>query len=59
MRSPPSGDSAMPCAESSLHHVPELADRLYVIERGEIIYSGSPADVRNDAAVARVVEGAS
>src|SRR5262245_31052187 len=45
-------------AESNLHHVPDFADRLYVIERGEIIYSGDPADVRKDAAVARVVEGA-
>jgi branched-chain amino acid transport system ATP-binding protein len=44
-------------AESNLHHVPEFADRLYVIERGEIIYAGPPADVRKDPAVARVVEG--
>jgi branched-chain amino acid transport system ATP-binding protein len=44
-------------AESNLHHVPDFADRLYVIERGEIIYSGPPADVRKDPSVARVVEG--
>jgi branched-chain amino acid transport system ATP-binding protein len=44
-------------AESNLHHVPEFADRLYVIERGEIIYAGPPTDVRKDPAVARVVEG--
>jgi branched-chain amino acid transport system ATP-binding protein len=44
-------------AESNLHHVPEFADRLYVIERGEIIFSGSPADVRKDAAVAPIVSG--
>jgi branched-chain amino acid transport system ATP-binding protein len=44
-------------AESNVHHVPEFADRLYVIERGEIIYAGSPADVRRDPAVARVVAG--
>jgi branched-chain amino acid transport system ATP-binding protein len=44
-------------AESNLHHVPDFADRLYVIERGEIIYSGPPADVRKDAGVARVVQG--
>ena len=25
-------------AESNLHHVPDFADRLYVIERGEIIF---------------------
>jgi len=43
-------------AESNLHHVPDFADRLYVIERGEIIFSGPPADARRDAAVTRVVE---
>jgi branched-chain amino acid transport system ATP-binding protein len=45
-------------AESNLHHVPDFADRLYVMERGEIIFSGAPADARKDAAVARIVEGA-
>ena len=45
-------------AESNIHHVPDFADRLYVIERGEIIYAGAPADVRKDAAVAKVVDGA-
>src|SRR5256714_7110571 len=45
-------------AESNLHHVPDFADRLYVIERGEIIYAGAPADVRKDPAVAKVVDGA-
>ena len=44
-------------AEFNLHHVPDFTDRLYVIERGEIIYAGLPADVRKDPAVARVVEG--
>ena len=45
-------------AESNLHHAPDFADRLYVIERGEIIFAGAPADVRKDAAVAKVVDGA-
>ena len=44
-------------AESNVHHVPDFADRLYVIERGEIIFSGKPENARKDAAVARVVEG--
>ena len=44
-------------AESNLYHVPDFADRLYVIERGEIIYAGPPADVRKDRAVMRVLEG--
>ena len=44
-------------AESNIHHVPEFTDRLYVIERGEIIFAGKPAAARRDAAVARVIEG--
>jgi branched-chain amino acid transport system ATP-binding protein len=44
-------------AESNVHHVPDFADRLYVIERGEIIFAGAPGDVRKNAAVAKVVDG--
>jgi branched-chain amino acid transport system ATP-binding protein len=32
-------------AESNMHHVPDFADRLYVIERGEMIYAGKPEAV--------------
>lgn len=46
-------------AESNIHHVPDFTDRLYVIERGEIIFAGKPADARKDAAVSRVIEGTS
>jgi len=31
-------------AESNVHHVPDDADRIYVLERGEIIHSGKPGD---------------
>jgi len=31
-------------AESNVHHIPEDADRLYVLERGEILYAGKPGD---------------
>ena len=31
-------------AESNVHHIPEFADRIYVLERGEIIYQGKPGD---------------
>jgi energy-coupling factor transporter ATP-binding protein EcfA2 len=31
-------------AESNIHHIPEYADALYVLERGEIIYRGKPGD---------------
>jgi branched-chain amino acid transport system ATP-binding protein len=44
-------------AESNIHHVPDFTDRLYVIERGEIIFAGKPGEVRRDPAVARVIEG--
>ena len=45
-------------AESNIHHVPEFATRLYVIERGEIIFAGRPDAVREDAAVMRIIGGA-
>lgn len=32
-------------AESNVHHIPEYADSLYVMERGEIIYHGKPGDI--------------
>ena len=31
-------------AESNVHHIPEYADALYVLERGEILYHGKPGD---------------
>jgi branched-chain amino acid transport system ATP-binding protein len=46
-------------AESNIHHVPDFADRLYVMERGEIIFAGLPADARNSSAVARIIDGMS
>ncbi|HJR00075.1 MAG TPA: ABC transporter ATP-binding protein [Methylomirabilota bacterium] len=45
-------------AESNIHHVPEFATRLYVIERGEIIFAGRPDAVRDDATVMRIIGGA-
>lgn len=42
-------------AESNIHHVPDYADRLYVIERGEIVFAGKPHDAWADAAVVRIV----
>jgi branched-chain amino acid transport system ATP-binding protein len=44
-------------AESNIHHLPDFTDRLYVIERGEIIFAGKPAEARRNQAVARVIEG--
>jgi branched-chain amino acid transport system ATP-binding protein len=44
-------------AESNIHHVPPETSRLYVIERGEIIYGGPPDGARRDPAVLRVIAG--
>ena len=44
-------------AESNIHHVPDFTDRLYVIERGDIMFAGKPDEARKDPAVARVIEG--
>ena len=44
-------------AESNIHHVPAFASRLYVIERGEIVFAGSLEEAHRDAAVLRVIGG--
>ncbi len=44
-------------AESNIHHVPEYTARLYVIERGEIVFAGRPNDARRDPALARIIGG--
>jgi branched-chain amino acid transport system ATP-binding protein len=44
-------------AESNLHHVADFTDKLYVIERGEIIFSGSPRDAYKNPDVMRVISG--
>ncbi|MEO7742624.1 MAG: ATP-binding cassette domain-containing protein [Usitatibacter sp.] len=43
-------------AESNVHHIPDDADRLYVLERGEIIYQGKPGDTYPPE-VMRVITG--
>jgi branched-chain amino acid transport system ATP-binding protein len=45
-------------AESNIYHVPDFTDRIYVIERGEIIFSGTPEELKEDKAVLKVVAGA-
>jgi hypothetical protein len=42
-------------AESNIYHVPDFTSRLYVIERGEIIFSGRPEEVHQDKAVLRII----
>jgi len=45
-------------AESNIHHIPDFADSLYVLERGEIIFGGKPAAVHASAEVMNVISGA-
>lgn len=45
-------------AESNIYHVPDFTDKLYVIERGEIIFSGRPEELKGDKTVLRIVAGA-
>jgi len=42
-------------AESSLHHVPKFAKHLYVLERGEIVFSGTPEDAYQQPEVRRII----
>jgi len=46
---------AIVLAESNIHHVPAYASRLYVIERGEIVFAGLPQDLRGRPDLARIV----
>jgi len=44
-------------AESNVTHVPEIVDRLYVIERGEIVESGDPERVTQDDEIQKLMQG--
>ena len=44
-------------AESNVHHIPDYADRIYVLERGEVMFSGSLAAAYRDRDVMRVIAG--
>ena len=44
-------------AESNVHHIPEYVDRIYVLERGELMFSGTLADAHRDRDVMRVIAG--
>jgi branched-chain amino acid transport system ATP-binding protein len=45
-------------SESNIHHVPEQTTRLYVIERGEIIFRGTRDEARRERAVLDIIGGA-
>jgi branched-chain amino acid transport system ATP-binding protein len=44
-------------AESNVTHVPEVVDRLAVIERGEIVARGDPDEVVQDEEIERLMQG--
>jgi branched-chain amino acid transport system ATP-binding protein len=44
-------------AESNVHHIPDYADRIYVLERGEVMFSGSLSQAYRDRDVMRVIAG--
>ena len=44
-------------AESNLTSAAAIADRLYVIDRGEIIFQGTPQDALANDAVMRALRG--
>ncbi len=48
---------AVVMAESNVYHIPDYADWLYVLERGEIVFAGRPHEARADSAVMRIISG--
>lgn len=44
-------------AESNFYHLPRFADRLYVIERGAIIFEGTREQAESDPATMRIIKG--
>ena len=44
-------------AESNVTHIPDLVDRIYVMERGEIVASGDPDDLAGDEEIQKLMQG--
>ena len=44
-------------AESNVHHIPDYTDRIYVLERGEVMFSGTLSEACRDRDVMRVIAG--
>lgn len=49
--------NAILMAESNIYHIPDFTDKLYVIERGEIIFTGKPAELLDNKEALKVVTG--
>ncbi|ELY37481.1 ABC transporter ATP-binding protein [Natronorubrum tibetense] len=50
-------DISVLIAESNASHVPEMVDRMYVIERGEIVDSGDPEVLAEDDEIQMLMQG--
>ncbi|SFB71899.1 amino acid/amide ABC transporter ATP-binding protein 2, HAAT family [Halobiforma haloterrestris] len=50
-------DISVLVAESNASHVPEIVDRMYVIERGEIVDSGDPEVLAEDEEIQMLMQG--
>ncbi|OLZ41716.1 ABC transporter ATP-binding protein [Natrinema saccharevitans] len=50
-------DISVLIAESNASHVPEIVDRMYVIERGEIVDSGDPEALSSDEEIQMLMQG--
>jgi branched-chain amino acid transport system ATP-binding protein len=44
-------------AESNVHHIPDYVDRIYVLERGEVMFSGTLEQAYRNRDVMRVIAG--
>lgn len=44
-------------AESNVTHVPDIVDRIYVIERGEIVASGDPEQISERGEIQELMQG--
>jgi len=44
-------------AESNVTHVPDIVDRIFVVERGEIVASGDPDDLASDEEIQELMQG--
>lgn len=44
-------------AESNFYHLPSFADRIYVIERGELVFEGTLRQAEQQPAVMKIIKG--
>jgi len=50
-------DISVLVAESNASHVPDIVDRMYVIERGSIVTSGEPRELVKDPEIQEMMQG--